>query len=341
MDKKSVMNSRDIIKVSVIVPIYNAGNRIYRCLDTLVNQTLKEIEIICVLDCPTDGTDKVVEEYANNDDRIIIVRNKSNLHVSGSRNEGLKVARGEYIGFSDHDDYRELDMYEKLYEKACQQGADVVVSDVKVINEDRTVEHYCFDDFSKKTLIDSVILPFEDKRNINKIFKACWLSIYKKQFIIENAIRFEDRRSYHEEDVLFNLKVALFAKRFSYVKEEFYCWDKHVESESNRLVAHEEVASRQLNSFVYIANLLKNKYCFSDFKESFYITLSDSINKYYLQYKSFLGEEKKKFVSLIQMVHFPLFGRYNLKPISKKRLKLFSFVLKLKLEGIKARHILL
>ena len=121
-----MMNSE--VKVSIILPVYNAGEHLRRCLDTLINKTLKEIEIIVVLDCPTDNSDKIVKEYAVNDSRIKIVENKVNLHIGESRNRGLEVASGEYIGFSDHDDYRELNMYEELYNNAKENNSDVVLS---------------------------------------------------------------------------------------------------------------------------------------------------------------------------------------------------------------------
>jgi len=128
-------------KVSVIVPVHNAGERITACLDTLVNQTLQEIEIILVLDCPTDGSDIVARKYAKNDERIIIVENKTNLHIGNSRNCGLAIARGEYVGFSDHDDYRELTMYEELYTYAQHSNSDVVLGiSVSVGKQNEKVE---------------------------------------------------------------------------------------------------------------------------------------------------------------------------------------------------------
>ena len=80
-------------KVSIIVPIYNAGKFLEKCLDTLVNQTLKDIEIILVLDCPTDGSDRIAREYAEKDPRIRLIVNEQNLNIGLSRNEGLKIAR--------------------------------------------------------------------------------------------------------------------------------------------------------------------------------------------------------------------------------------------------------
>ena len=97
-------------KISIIVPVYNAGNYLRHCLDTLVNQTLRDIEIILIIDCPTDGSDEICREYAANDNRIVIINNVRNLHIGNSRNEGLKIAQGKYIGFSDHYAYRTLKM---------------------------------------------------------------------------------------------------------------------------------------------------------------------------------------------------------------------------------------
>ena len=115
-------------KISIILPVYNAGEFLRPCLDTLINQTLKEIEIVCILDCPTDGSDKTVQEYAEKDPRILVIKNDRNLHVGESRNVGIRAAHGDYIGFSDHDDIRELDMYEKLYAASENGRADVVLS---------------------------------------------------------------------------------------------------------------------------------------------------------------------------------------------------------------------
>ena len=113
------------IKVSIIMPVYNAGPHFRPCIESLVNQTIKEIEIIIVLDCPTDGTDKIAKEYAARDKRIILISNDQNIHIGLSRNRGLEFANGEYIAFSDHDDVRELNMYEELYNEAKKDDLDV------------------------------------------------------------------------------------------------------------------------------------------------------------------------------------------------------------------------
>lgn len=341
------LGQKEHFKVSVIVPVYNAGDCIYKCLDTLVNQTLREIEIICVLDCPTDGTDKIVEEYATKDSRIVVVRNKCNLHISASRNEGMKRASGEYIGFSDHDDYRVLDMYEKLYAKAKETNADMVVSDVKQINEDLTEEYFRFNDFSQNGLIKSIVLPLDDAWNVNKVSRACWHAIYRKSFLNNNAIVFEDRKKYFEEDTLFNLKVAINARRLAYVNEVLYCWNHHIGSASQQDLSTrtieemtaelEEMAVRQLAHLTYMNDILVGAGLFVSFKEQLWVYASKVINYHYPQYKNWQGTKKEQLVKFVNDVQFPLWGRYNLKLLSKKRIKLFFFLLKLRLDDRKAK----
>ena len=321
----------DRIKVSVIVPVYNAGDRIYKCLDTLVNQTLREIEIICVLDCPTDGTDKEVEEYAKKDDRIVIVRNECNVHISGSRNEGLKIARGEYIGFSDHDDYRDLKMYEILYDIASKENDDIVVSDVRVNHENGREENVCWGDVRKEAIINSIILPMEAPNNSNRISKSVWHSIYRKSLLDKNDIRFEDRRVYFEEDTLFNLKAMIYANNVGYSDEVLYVWDKHYDSESNKWPT--EIPKKQIKAAKYMATLLFQTCKFDCFKNSLYQLLSKELNVYFTRYKALEGKERTELCGMIREIRFPVFGRYDLRLLSKKRIKLLFFVLKAKYIG--------
>jgi len=112
-------------KVSVIVPVYNVEPYLRRCLESLVNQTLKDIEIICINDCSPDKSLAILKEYAKKDERVKIIDFKKNQGVSVARNSGMKIAKGEYIGFCDSDDYVDLDFYEKLYGLAKEKNADI------------------------------------------------------------------------------------------------------------------------------------------------------------------------------------------------------------------------
>ena len=102
------------IKVSIIIPVYNVEKYLQKCLESLVNQTLKEIEIICINDGSTDKSEEILKIFAQKDDRIIVV-NKENEGQSVARNVGIKLAKGEFLGFVDSDDWVDLDFFEKLY----------------------------------------------------------------------------------------------------------------------------------------------------------------------------------------------------------------------------------
>ena len=113
-------------KISLIIPVYNVEKYLRKCLDGVVNQTMRDIEIICINDGSTDGSLDILKEYAAKDDRIIII-NQTNGFVGSARNNGLKIARGEYIQFVDSDDYLELNACETAYNYALRYEADVVV----------------------------------------------------------------------------------------------------------------------------------------------------------------------------------------------------------------------
>ena len=115
-------------KVSVIVPVYNVEEYLERCLDSLVNQTLKDIEIIIVNDGSTDGSKEIIQKYLNKYKNIVYLE-KENGGLSSARNYGIPYAKGEYIGFVDSDDYVELTMYEKMYNKAIEEKSDMVECD--------------------------------------------------------------------------------------------------------------------------------------------------------------------------------------------------------------------
>ena len=113
------------VRISIIVPIYNSEKYLKRCIDSLVNQSMKEIEIILVNDGSTDGSLKLIEDYAMKDSRIRII-NKNNGGVSTARNAGIEIATGKYISFVDSDDWCEINMFEKMYEPAKEMELDFI-----------------------------------------------------------------------------------------------------------------------------------------------------------------------------------------------------------------------
>ena len=191
-------------KVSIIIPVHNTETYLKQCLDSVTNQTLKDIEIILIDDGSTDNSGKICEEYASKDNRIKVIHQK-NQGQGKARNEGLKIAKGEYIGFVDSDDWIALDFYEKLYEKAKSSDYEVAVA--KIVDFYEKDNQYI-------TLLES------DKISIN--FKdVVWDSLYKKCFLDKNNICFPENKIF--EDVLFSLMINCFVKkRFFYVDTIYY-----------------------------------------------------------------------------------------------------------------------
>lgn len=116
-------------KVSVIVPVYNVEKYLEKCLETLISQTLKDIEIICINDGSKDSSLNILKKYALNDERIKII-DKHNEGLSAARNDGLNAATGEYIGYVDSDDWVDLNFYEKLYNAAKKYNAEAACANI-------------------------------------------------------------------------------------------------------------------------------------------------------------------------------------------------------------------
>ena len=180
-------------KVSIIVPVYNSGKYLKTCLDSIVRGTLKDIEIIAIDDCSTDNSLLILEEYAKKDSRIKVYHNEKNLGQGASRNRGLDVARGEYIGFVDSDDYVSCTMYENMYNIAIETNAPLVI----------TYIDYVYDDsfFNKTpTLLEDVfsfnphdkdrkhVIPYETPSSCTKLYKRELIGNHR---FMENTL-FED-----------------------------------------------------------------------------------------------------------------------------------------------------
>ena len=129
-------------KVSVILPIYNVEKYLRKCLDSVINQTLKDIEIICINDCSADNCENIILEYAKKDGRIKIINNEKNYGIGFSRNIGINESSGEYISFIDADDYIEKDYIEILYNTAIKNKADIVFTNNINIVRDKIIKPY-------------------------------------------------------------------------------------------------------------------------------------------------------------------------------------------------------
>jgi glycosyltransferase involved in cell wall biosynthesis len=205
------------IKVSVIVPVYNTEMYLEKCLSSLKNQTLKEIEFIVINDGSTDSSFKIMQKYAKEDKRFRIY-SKENEGVGKTRNLGIELSKGEYIGFVDSDDFVSINYFEELYKVAKRMDAEISVTpNVYMIENGKSKKiPRPIDGYKNKELIDDFSFLISDAGEQ-------WDKIYKKSFLDDNKIRcLEDRVWF--EDVWFSTLVAIYAKKIVVAKDgEYNC----------------------------------------------------------------------------------------------------------------------
>lgn len=208
----------DIIKISVIIPIFNREKYIEKCLENVCMQTLKEIEIICVDDCSTDRTMSVLKKCRINDKRIKIISMKKNSGSGPARNAGMKKAKGEFIAFMDSDDfYPSDDVLETLYTTAINKGVDICGGNVRIVNEKG---------YKVKTYIKDAQKQFRKEGYID-IYKwqwcfGYWRFIYNRKMLIENGDKFKDYRRF--QDPPFMLKTMLDSNNIYGINKDVYCY---------------------------------------------------------------------------------------------------------------------
>lgn len=213
-------------KVSIVIPIYNSSRFLDQCLESIVKQSLKDLEIICVNDGSTDNSVAIVNRYAEKDNRIIII-DKKNTGYGHSVNQGMIQARGEYIGIIESDDFAELDMFEKLYEKANKYNVDVIKSNFyEYRTKPKEVNNYI--ETLKPYGYDTVFKP-EDKQELFFTHSAVWSSIYKRDFMLKNDIWFTETPGASYQDTAFAFKVWTCAERVILTREAFV----HYRSDNN------------------------------------------------------------------------------------------------------------
>lgn len=225
-----------MIKVSIVVPVYNVQRYLRQCMDSIVNQTLREIEIICVDDGSTDASGEILDEYARNDNRVKVIH-KKNSGYGHSMNIGFDAAQGEYIGIVESDDYAELDMFEHLYEIAHKEELDVVKSSFyfyyskpKEKNEKNEIVSRVI---ANKTFCPSTY--FESKMEMVELFNlkpTIWSAIYRNEFIKENQIRFLETPGASYQDAGFNFKVMALAQKVQLLQEAYLHYRQDNENSS-------------------------------------------------------------------------------------------------------------
>ncbi|MFR5876779.1 MAG: CDP-glycerol glycerophosphotransferase family protein [Eubacterium sp.] len=267
------------IKISVIVPVFNIEKYIERCILSLVNQTLQEIEILCIDDGSTDKSAEILDLLQKTYPDKIKVMHIENGGVSNARNIGLQSAHGEYIGFVDGDDYVRSDMYEKLYKKAIDEQSDIVSSAyVSLFEKSSYVKHSGNMQYYGKSLYETPELLTYD-------VSFLWNKIFKRSMIEAHRLRFDALRIF--EDMLFVDKAFLVANRISKCNEPFYYY-RRVRPGSAMNIFSEKLFDL-FKALDFLFDFYRENNAFETFKETLlFITL----NHIFLRYKTIVPYEE-------------------------------------------------
>lgn len=210
-------------KVSIIIPVYGVEKYLRQCLDSVISQTLKDIEVILVDDGGKDSCPQIIDEYAAKDERIVVVH-KPNGGYGHSCNRGLDIANGEYIGIVEPDDFIDFRMYENLYKLASENDADIVKSSFYKYLDTTEVQEFDKVNWSKENELPSSVFTIKDCPLFLYFHPSIWSCIYKREFLNNNKIRFVEAPGAGWTDNPFQVQTMCLAKRILYTDKPYYYW---------------------------------------------------------------------------------------------------------------------
>ena len=287
------------VKISVIIPVYNTEKFLERCLNSVLNQTLRDIEIIVVNDGSRDNSLEIIKKIKETDARIILI-NKENEGLTKTRNRGLEIASGKYIYNLDSDDYLEENtMFEELYNKCENDNLDIVVFDY--YNDFGNRKEY----IKNIEISDNILINKEayiKELIMSKSGVSIWGKLIKKEIFIENNIKFPEN-IFMGEDLLTSLKLVFFSKKIGKLNKAFYNYVQH-ENQGTKNRKKEERYKELFLLYQRIEKFLKKQKCFYKYEKTFndrIFQFCKSIlrKKYknteiYLQLKEYLLKNKKE-----------------------------------------------
>lgn len=286
-------------KVSIIVPVYNAERYIDKCITSILNSTLKEIEVILINDGSKDNSEKIIDEYAQKDLRVKTIH-QENRGPAAARNSGIKAARGKYIGFVDSDDTIESTMFYKLYNLAIKNNTQVAMCGYNEINinDNKSVKVTTRLDnrrkYINKEIKESIIKTFTKDPNYG--FFSLWNKIYLREWLLNTGMLMDEKR-FHGEDWLFNINVFLNLDSFICTDEVLYNYIR-VNNESLMVKYRENQFDLFLDGRLKVLSLIPNDLIdFDNFNRNFVMEFSAYILN---TYKNINDKNKRK--ELLQRV---------------------------------------
>lgn len=298
-------------KISVIIPVYNTEKYLKKCLDSVLNNTLKDIEIICVDDGSTDNSLKILEEYAQKYSNISILHS-NRLGGGGARNKGLEVATGEYLYFLDSDDFIDENLFEKVYKKCIENSAEIGVFNYNILDEmtgEIKVNTNFLNEFENKNIL--ILIKQYQNTFFDFFIVAPFIKLYSRDFVNKNKLKFQPLKSCN--DVYFNYASLIKADRVVCLDEAL------VTSRRNRkgsiTSSRGKYSENILISMDSIKKLLIKNNLFNLTKKSFY----KKCYKHCLFELGVCAEEKRKDFVYKLMKFLPL--NYKLKLLYREYFK--------------------
>jgi glycosyltransferase involved in cell wall biosynthesis len=287
-------------KVSVIIPIYNVEKYLPQCLESVINQTYKNLEIICVIDGVTDGSEKVLRGYAKSDKRIKIIVNKKNVGQSVCRNQGIDVATGEYIQFIDSDDYINLEFIEKMVAAAMALNADAAVSGFITTNNA----------FNIKISEMNILVSTDEKFRVSQSGKYAyiWRYLFRRDFLIKNKFRFKPGVIF--EDVIWLPQVVLAANKIVTVPGAIYTYVRYNTGSTTKSKNRADAARRhKMRKDAYV---VRNKFFAKNgISESYisYVNIITKIKLFGITIAKILDTDDKKYFCIFGVKIFKTIRR--------------------------------
>ncbi len=262
-----------MIKVSVIMPVHNVEPYLRDCLDSIVGQTLKDIEIICVNDCSSDKSLDILKEYAANDTRIIIMNNETKQGAAKSRNRGLNRASGEYLAILDSDDYCDPQMLEIAYQKCAEYDADLGTYDCAKVNQitKSTIQMSFPLYFARRIGSNSFNVEQFNDQAFQLIHCVPWNKLYKRTFVIESGVEFQDLPN--SNDTYFGYTILTKANKIIFIDTDkpLYFYRSNLPNQITSTVHRNPLCS--LEAFAAIRETLVEAGAFERYQRSFYSRL--------------------------------------------------------------------
>ncbi|MDO5150959.1 MAG: glycosyltransferase [Oscillospiraceae bacterium] len=243
-----------MVKVSCIVPVYNLENKISRCIDSILCQTLNEIEIILVNDCSTDNSIDVLNKYQIKYKNIKVIDLKENHRQGGAKNKGLMIAMGVYICFIDGDDWIEPDMLQQLYNKAEQDHLDIVDSDYYQETSTGILEIRCSIDINKFNPVAKDKILYTGR---------VWTKLFRKELIIRNSIQFIEHKQFEDNPYL--PIVFLYTDKIGKVSKPFYHYVYNEMSTSRK--RNDYTVFDRLDTAIFLLEETKNREKYEQYQE--------------------------------------------------------------------------